>query len=341
MKNILEAFFILLALTSNISAAETIQVKTGEHQTFTRVVFYVDDSTPWEVRRVNKIIRIEFRNYTGDIDSTRVFSRISQKIISHVENKENRVELHLNCSCDFELGAITSNFRYLDISHDNSLKSVNDDKLKFHISSVVLDNFRRNSTRRPPHDSSQVSTLANELVLLDTPIKRIATSLSLHDRKPDEVLIDEFHALPPTQNLVESIGNSLGFLMTKGILQRPMYDREFVKRRNRHEYTSNVNAQNLNIKTTNLSVGEGSPLAQQEICGKHLNFSIIDWKPGDDFAHDVSQLRREIFSEFDEVNTSSLEKLAQLYIYNSFGLEARQILNLLDLPTSNTTLLQE
>ncbi|MEO9895902.1 MAG: hypothetical protein ABJD13_04590 [Paracoccaceae bacterium] len=341
MKNILGTFFILLALTSNISVAETIQIKTGEHKTFTRVVFYLDDSTPWEVLRVNNIIRIEFQDYIGDIDSTRVFSRISQKIISRVENKGNGIELHLNCSCDFELGATTSNFRYLDISHDNSLKTVNDDNLKFHISSIVLDNFRRNSTRRPPHDPSQVSTLANELVLLDTSIKRIANSLSLHDRKPDEVLIDEFHAFPPTQNLVESIGNSLGFLMTKGILQRPVYDREFVNRGNQYEYISNLNAQNLNIKTTNLPAGEGSPIALQEICGKYLNFSIIDWKPGDDFAHDVSQLRREIFSEFDEVNISSLEKLAQLYIYNSFGLEARQILKLLDLPTSNTTLLLE
>ncbi|MEP1696649.1 MAG: hypothetical protein ABJJ69_08945 [Paracoccaceae bacterium] len=341
MKNIFGAFFVLLVLTSKISAAETIQIKTGEHQTFTRVVFYVDDSTPWEVLRTNKIIRIEFQNYTGYIDSTRVFSRISQKIISHVEKKENTIELHLNCSCDFELGAVTSSFRYLDISHDNSPKAVVDDKSKFRISSIVLENFRRNSTGNTPLDPNQVSALANELVLLDTPIQRTGTSLSLQDKKPDEILISEFHALPPTQNLIESIGNSLGFLMTKGILQRPMYDREFVKRRNKYEYTSNLSAQNLNIKTTNLSVGEGSPLAQQEICGKFLNFSIIDWKPGDDFAHDVSQLRREIFSEFDEVNISSLEKLAQLYIYNSFGLEARQILKLLDLPTSNTTLLLE
>ncbi|MEP1013826.1 MAG: hypothetical protein ABJG80_13260 [Paracoccaceae bacterium] len=129
--------------------------------------------------------------------------------------------------------------------------------------------------------------------------------------------------------------------MTKGILQRPAYDREFVNRGSQYEYTSNLNAQNLNLKTTNFPVGEGSPLAQQEICGKYLNFSIIDWKPGGDFAHDVSQLRREIFSEFDEINISSLEKLAKLYIYNSFGLEARQILKLLDMRTPNTELLIE
>ena len=77
MKFVTFIIFFLCVFASALRA-QTINVRAGDHATFTRLVFYVDESVAWNVNEATSEIDIKFSDFAGKIDHTRVFEPISR-----------------------------------------------------------------------------------------------------------------------------------------------------------------------------------------------------------------------------------------------------------------------
>ena len=331
MMGVLKLAALLLALATKPLFAEVIQIKTGDHGSFTRVVFYLSDSQEWEVNQVGMEINITFPEYAGEIDDSSFFSRISNRVISDTLVKNNEINLDLACACIFTLGPTAQEFRYIDIA-------LGDPNFNYFNISDTIVSFAKNVTPAYSHIEEKRSTIdaatdtASEVTVTEfiLPLTDYNFSTSNFLEK-NSVNIEPTVTDPDTgvpSNLVEQTGQSLGRIMTKGILNS--LDNYATNNRTNENFPNLqlIDSRNLRVTDPNSSNSTSQPDKDEPQCGEYQDFSISDWKFTGDFSYETSRLRSAMFSEFDDLNTDTLIELSKVYVYHSFGLEARQILNL-------------
>ncbi|MEP3845839.1 MAG: hypothetical protein ABJM43_10925 [Paracoccaceae bacterium] len=308
------AFSILFLLGfTNTLQAQTIDIKAGDHPTFTRLVFYVDESIAWNIEQKATEVLIGFENFTGTIDHSRVFDPISRSRISDIESNGGSITLKMNCVCRHRSSQVFSTYRYIDIlpasGTYNEFLNISD--------SVILDARKNKLINVVEDDNELIDTallpLYEDHLNLDYDLGR-TSSQSRYDLPT---------AKPPyLPEPVFEISRSLGQIITHGTLKHST-DRS-------HPVLvigDNFSTGNIEVKDPNSLVHQNEMSITNRSCGPFEKFSISEWKYSENFSHDAARFRGELFSEFDEVNIPTMESLAKMYIYHSFGAEARQILN--------------
>ena len=95
---------ILLVLLAQTAAAQTVTVRSGEHDGFTRLVFDLPQSRDWTLtdEGAGTGIDLVLDGAALLFDTDRVFDRIATDRVASVEalDARNGVRIGLNCRCD-------------------------------------------------------------------------------------------------------------------------------------------------------------------------------------------------------------------------------------------------
>ncbi len=97
MKQLFFAALFAIGLTGAPAAA--VVVRTGDHETFTRVVVALPPDVTWEVRRNGDVIAVDLPDLRSELDISSVFERIGRDRISDISVDTATLRVSLSCRC--------------------------------------------------------------------------------------------------------------------------------------------------------------------------------------------------------------------------------------------------
>lgn len=106
----------LICLLASLAGAQTVPLRSGEHDGFTRLVFADTIGRRWDIRRDDKN-RVEYTFSDGvpDLETSRTFAPLSQGRLVAVSFEGGRLRLNLGCDCGIETSQIPSGHIVIDI----------------------------------------------------------------------------------------------------------------------------------------------------------------------------------------------------------------------------------
>ncbi len=105
----------LLLLGSNGASAQTATVQSGEHETFSRLVFADTPGRSWNVQQAGEDVLIEFSDGRPDLDLEGIFDLIPRDRLRTVAFEDGRLALSLACACPVKVSQIRSGHVVIDI----------------------------------------------------------------------------------------------------------------------------------------------------------------------------------------------------------------------------------
>lgn len=114
------ATVIFLVLVTGAKSAWALVVRTGDHETFTRVVIPLPERATYKIIQSDTQVRIELAGIGSTLDISSVFDRISRDRIQNISAAAGRVTLDLNCDCDVEDFLTSSRLLVVDVNDQDT-----------------------------------------------------------------------------------------------------------------------------------------------------------------------------------------------------------------------------
>ena len=326
------------AFVSPPAYASPIQVRSGDHQAFTRLAFDIAAGAQWEVRREGRVIYLSFTDHDSGFDIADVFDRIDRDHISNVTANASEVQIEMPCDCNASIFDAFPNMVAIDFSPS---------------SVFLLRGELIKSAAESPNNTSQTHLeLQNvdpaEPAELSRDFLRSVGVSSLGNRRPvpstrEEMKEENSEILFEIQR---QLAKELGLATTQGMLDIAgghVPDAPPPKPKGAAETLQNALPDALDgglQASANIRFPSGIDLknhkrdetdAQNRLGFACADASLVDvpaWSNGNPMSLQLASLRRSLMGEFDRVDSNSAIKLARLYIHYGFGLEAIRVVTL-------------
>ena len=293
----MRTLFFLLLLWNSPAAAQSVNVRSGEHETFTRLVFSLPEEGDWSLER-------DEQTYFFSVDGVSefltqdVFARIRRDRIEMVRNLEEGLAIDMACDChatNFEFG---ENQFVIDINDGPDPKEVvvNDSTYETRAAAVDLPlilNDRKNmdDTLLPMKLESPVDEGVQE-------IQR--TILETFSRASAEGLI----------SIRENLQDQELETTSKHPLNVVIMDPAQVRSLTAIESFDSVDSAEQNLSTN------------MNLCSSADLFAVQDWSDGQSFGAQIGSKRALLFSAVDRLKAEAAIDLVKTYLHFGFGAEA-------------------
>ncbi len=295
----LSAILALIASTTFVQA-QTVPVRSGEHDGFTRLVLDIPAGTGWVLTRRKDGARLKVDLSDAVFDTRSVFSRLSKKRLSGLSQTMpgSPLELEFGCDCAASAFLYKDTMIVVDIAPGQALPPPDPD-----IPPPILPRAARRDADRPQipvEDLIQPLQRLDDFSLNDRLMARILqgadreiVDLDLAQVGPRASIDDQAPVLPvdlPAHIEVTSVLDDLGILSELPLQQ---------------------------LETSPVCIGDGE-------------LAFESWGSDLPFTQQIAALRHDVFQEFDRVDPISALNLAKFLVHSGFGAEAIQTLRLLD-----------
>jgi len=300
--------------------AQTVQVRSGEHATFTRLVLEVGTDRDWSLEMTADRAEVVFDPPLDGIDASAVFDFIPRTRLQALSGTE-ALRLDLACACPVEASRFQQRYLVIDISDPSP-----------------------DETRSAPQEVEDTATRARRLAaaealpdLVDvvlgdrpTPPQPEAATDRMQDA-PTEIDLEAAAHLMAEQ-LARAAASGLisaapGEALTGADPVDPMTTTEPASPGPEAAELSDLPFELPLRATTAVDAAlrressAGSNLSARLACrGAELN--LQDWSDGVGLAAGLGRLRAALYDERDDLVTSAPQALARHYLYYGFGAEA-------------------
>ncbi|WP_394180905.1 hypothetical protein [Yoonia maritima] len=317
-------FVAILMLCGTLASAKPISVQTGEHPSFTRMVFHLSADTNWQLGRVDQGYMLQTSSRDG-FDLRRFYDRIPRNRVTRVDQVgDDRLRISVPCDCQAEAFLLRPDILVVDV-HDGSPSQGSPYEEPFHL---ITDGWQTTARKHQyvlPNDA--ILPLLNPASSATRPAFESAEPVVVDDedehRGPiQEEDLDEFE---------DSIVQSLARGLTQGALDRGKHDArrtalDDMRVRQRFDGVD-VRLPGLtahtNIDSAAMAdVGQGDHTQSGSSCLPDTYFNIENWADDRPFSTQLADARGALSLEFDENEETEVLRLARFYAYFGFGLEA-------------------
>ncbi len=328
---------------ASLVSAQTIEVRSGEHEDFTRLIVDLPERTKWKISQLENKATLSLERPGIKFDTTSVFKRIPRNRVADLTVGDDDSTLTVTLGCDCRLSPFW---------HGNSL--------------LVVD-IRKNQTDEPEMDSDDIQDLPAKHSKFRTSknlltqegsraaalfknqfASRITTGgtvehSELQSADDENIQIDD-NIARSREKLVEQIGRaaSQGLLTPQLSFQTTTIksvDDELNGRSEDKE--SNVSPPTAQNPWSNINLRAQSSIdrdfmtlltnqTQVSECSDMNQIDVRSWGSDAEFSEQVSIHRLNLVGEFDEINQDVAIRLGRTYIFYGFGAEARLTLDLVD-----------
>ncbi len=352
---------VLAALGTPLSA-ETIGVRGGEHDGFTRLVFDFPYRMGWELEQDEvPVLKIAGRNITFDLGAA--FQKITdQRVSALVPTGAGGIRLNLNCDCDIDAFWAGSTMLVLDLRDPEQMADVTarpkarEDAMTKQEEQPETQphsqRVERSASVFPFKPAAPASGSAGLGLELDVgPVEAAASDNG--ERVP--VSLERTSRLQETERqLLEQIGRAA----TQGLITaRTPQRRQFAQNEEEpddaaigREYPTNsdetVLSSGLNLRAQSsadqafLEANSAfRALEGEQVCFSDDQADVVGWGGKRSFGELVGEYRAKLFGEFDKPNPDAAMKLAQTYLHFGFGAEALSVLRVIEPHTETSAAL--
>lgn len=342
-------FLVLLLVLTQPALAQSLRVRSGEHDDFTRLVFDVPDRTRWVLTPEENAARIEFPGLDPEFDTSRVFDRIPRTRLARLAPLEKGLRLILGCDCEVsaflhartmlvvDIGAPSDGPRQVADNREVDAPAAEPAPLRLadvpeNPGSIAAGLMQGHlpATRAPDHpgpgpaklDTGMRHDLAETRQQLFVQFDRARTQGLLTPRMAAPAAAA---AADPGPEGAETDGVQPEGAKTRGAdaatgapAARPGHislhaqtsvDRDFLKA--------------LSESGTALGAHPGA-----HACPSPERVDVASWGDDAPFVHALGRLRSGLAGEFDRADRDAILRLARFYLHFGFGAEARQVLDM-------------
>lgn len=325
-----------LLVTAGYGYAAVVDVRSGEHQTFTRLVLTLPfKAEGWVLKGSGELYQLRLPKKSSAYSIATVFDRIPKTRLLNIDAQPDSdiLRLKLGCECDVTVFAFGDRRLVIDIADaapkiEPSLYT----NLPFVFGNPALQSNEPFQLRgiHIPQAEHPVSTIERSAIGL----LNVQSSITRDQRTKEtrEQLVKE---------LARSASRGLLIPELTEIKARPAPT--FQPEPKKVQVLTSISQDTgedydqrgqMNFRTMNAvdsaSFGHTEELLEgrQLACKKRDALEIQNWSNGKGIGNQVGEWRRRLFGEFDRANEDAVLGLAQVYLHFTFGAEARKILML-------------
>jgi len=363
---IILAFSLLFSYSREASAAPRITVRSGEHKTFTRLVFQFNTGVRWSLRKIGNEYILGFAPKPLPIDLSSIFRYIPKsRLVSIKQTDNNPGKLAFTVANGQVADAFEIGVGKLVVDVKNAPQ-----KNRANMARSTVIHSRSPIPSSVDQPTSQ-STLSRAKVAVRDPLSITFAStnprpkpISIQDlpaqikRSQSEIpslpLLTDSEVLAARKKLAQQIGRAMsqGILTPSHMQHAPKGGstpdppvekttapinrvRRRLDREQQHKLTLaaskmeqlNIVAKSAFDKDARLGTSRENKTVNNRNCVQSTFFDLPEWFGNDPPTQTIAHFRSKLLGEFDRVNVSALRKLVKWYVANGFGVEARAFLD--------------
>lgn len=279
--------------------AQSMKVRSGEHDTYTRLVISVPKGTDWSLTQNEAMAVFSVARSNGIFDTSEVFDRIPRSRLKSLVQKQpgSPLQLELNCLCNVSSFRASESLIAIDISDDPKEKVT---------TLVPQPPITQVTSETAP--SMVITQPSSELRQLDESHKRLMQHLKKAKRQG---LLQ--------QSAPAVSGAAIGEKKTIEFAD----EADDVPRSKEQLTAVTVFDQALAHVSDHIEQGK-----DHNACIDSSLFQISEWASAESFEKQLSAFRMSLYGEFDVLDENVALRLAKFYLHFGFGAEASQILRL-------------
>lgn len=337
---------VCLLICATAATGQTITVRSGDHETFSRLVMDIPLGTAWTLKRRGRGATLTLDLETAFFETNAVFTRISKSRLNTLTASGPVLELNLGCECSVRASLQSETMLVVDIADAPTPPPE---------TLVEL-------TPATPPEATQEATAVQ-------PERRFGYGELLWKTKPDPVVEKEpqtvkaeadtsqsvevkaeTQTLPEVQDAVEiwqieeKLLVEIGKAATRGLLDPnlalgpaeqpgdgsdgPHAEADKPSAPD-HALDGRENVRTYSGIETREDPDQDSVVPEDGyVCPNDALIAVQDWGDTSRFGDQIGHWRSGLSEEFDRLNRTAALGLARNYVYFGFGIEARRTLAL-------------
>lgn len=314
---------LLLVLSAVTAAAQSLVLRSGEHDGFTRLVMNLPEDAQWQITSEAKVLQLTFNTVFSDIDLSNAFTRISRERVYDIKVRLNNqgLDILLNCECGFRAAIEQSSLFIIDIG-ESLPKTTGDQRKSIEEDIAISESTTDNFVKLPIAIKDHSSILSPQSLIPEIKLR--------NEDDPSEVKAASQDIGEETNINLETLNAQISNATIQGLLK--LNDQSQVTPL--QSYRDPLSIQRPpNMRTlfaTEIDVSAQTLETQyDDTCPPEVDFNIGNWGNEAGFAAGLIGWRQSIMKEFDEVNVEAVLGLARHYLHYGFGQEAQAALDLL------------
>lgn len=305
MKTLIIVFALLFFKPAQ---AFVVEVKSGEHTGFSRLVFYHPKNIQLEVKKLENGISIGAQDLITTLQASDVFKRISKARVSKVRLDSGKIFIELSCKCETQLSELEPGVSFIDIgtntpSIQNSSLPKNIPEGNNNSNHPILPLVTATEREKPFWIRSDISEGVNTT----------KTKEKNPNVYPDKQILDAFMS---------------------GIDQASLRKTEGTTGRENSKVTPTIVSNSGLRELDFLKYGASPFLSENKITNcidvKHIDDLLDFSKFGELKYENLSKFRKIAISGTMKFNNEGATNLAKLYLSNGFLEEASQYIDWMD-----------
>lgn len=345
---------LALSLCATQTFAQTVPVRSGEHDGFSRLVLDLPQRFDVSSQPRGDGISITFPGRRPEFDISQVFDRLTQGRLESIEAETGKgtLDLSFGCKCAAKTFWHSKSMLVVDIAEVSTL--------------AVNEPDQSGDGQIPRHMLERMLPLATKAVPLSAAMAAAEIGVEQSSSgildKPNPIKSD-FELSPVRLTLLEQMARAAN----QGLLQPlvaenktigPQVESDSGFQGKRLDDTVELNdakaepfvplAQGINLKVqSSIDGAQESGLHAdleadfKEGCLPDQLFEVAGWGQHARFQDQIGELNRALSQEFDTFNLDAVFRMVRLYLYFGFGLEARQLTLLTGSTSEEARVLQE
>ncbi|WP_298859147.1 hypothetical protein [uncultured Sulfitobacter sp.] len=335
---------ILLAVCviyTGAAHAQELELRSGDHPTFSRITFPLPNSQPWNARQTDKAVELSLPGFSGILNTDRVFVRMQKNRISKIGFDNEKLFLEVNCDC------IASAFRdgsllVIDVADKGTVLA----GPLMESAIQTADSAQLRSEQRPQKHAEALPWIGgnspfgvdggrlDQFAQIMTPTSTVMSTEPILDNRAE--LLQEVHRkLAQEVANATSIGLLDGDIITSKIQNRAKDSSMESEAFEPGNLPRNIKPTSKNIRFTNSMdryVDDSSARLNATStglkCPENELLQIDMWGEESGFSAQIGAARNELVNARDRLNKDAANNLTRVYIYFGFGAEALNTLGL-------------
>ena len=325
------AFASCLCLVTSAAFSEPLQINSGEHEGFTRLVVTMPSpEREWSLTGDSKTWALGIDGDDVHYETEGVFAKIARDRLTSLQDKDGFLQLGLACNCSVNAYTFASQYIVIDIADPVTPPITAATTIHHfpHIFAGHSPNWNGNNADLseprdgPPSVSPETSgALDIDSILISQ--SRVGSA--------QQALLKEI-SRATSQGVLKPIDAQEPYLNTPPLAEHGtrINDPKSQNPPPQPEEQLNINVKSSVMDNETLGIIEQSLSSGAKRCLDDSVLNVTEWGNSQTFAQQIAFLRSGLVSDIDVVDQTTSNLLAKAYVHFGFGAEAIQVLNLTD-----------
>nr|WP_319947368.1 hypothetical protein [uncultured Shimia sp.] len=325
------AFASCLCLVTSAAFSEPLQINSGEHEGFTRLVVTMPSpEREWSISGDNKTWALAIDGDDIQYETDGVFSKIARDRLTSLQDKDGLLQLGLACNCSVKAYTFASQYIVIDIADPVSQPANAATTIHHfpHIFAGHSSNLNESKTDLSDLRNGTPSVLPETSGALDLGAILVTQS---QVGSAQQALLKEI-SRATSQGVLKPVGAQEANLKTPRLTEHgarlPETEPQNPPPQPEEQINLNVKSSVMDNKT--LAIVEQSLSYATQRCVDDSVLNVTEWGNNQTFAQQIALLRSRLVSDIDIVDETTSNLLAKAYVHFGFGAEALQVLKLTD-----------